>query len=316
MMSDLGWELSGVRSQQAVRGAVARKLTTMRRVFRDGGTRGLFVVLRGKAASIVQAVGARNLRQRFEVWCEREHWWVGSLVALTGNRVRVDGCWFDLRHPAISTASKSLFLLNGYERAERTLLRAYLDRSLPVIELGGSVGVVACVTNKLLRNPIRHVVVEANPELISVLSANRDRNGCQFTVMNRALAYGEPSTTFYVDRKDFLGSSVQVKSAAPITVPTVTVRELLDRHRFDTCSLVCDIEGGEMELVRNEPQVLRNHVALLIVEIHGWRVGQDLGTATIHTLEELGFRCVDEKDGTYVFRNDRYHAGAESASAC
>ena len=38
-----------------------------------------------------------------------------------------------------------------------------LRRDLPVVELGGSIGVVACVTNRLLKDRKAHLVVEANP---------------------------------------------------------------------------------------------------------------------------------------------------------
>jgi hypothetical protein len=56
-------------------------------------------------------------------------------------------------------------------------------------------------------------------------------------------------------------------------------------------------------------------VATLIVELHGWRVGHDQGVDTIRTLERIGFRCLHEKDGTYVFRNDRLRAAAEGTIA-
>lgn len=293
----------------------SRKVTTAGRVFRGGGPRAVIAILTYKAAAFVQALGRGSLTRRFQVWCEREHWWIGFLVACSGNVVGVDSCTFIVSHPAIRTATKSLFLLGGYERAERDLLKRYLDRSHPVIELGGSIGVVACVTNKMLRDPRRHVVVEANPDLISALIANRDRNGCEFTVLNRALAYGEPSTVFYVDGRDFLGSSVQVKTDRSIQVPAVTLQGILDQSGFDTCSLVCDVEGAEMEMVRHEARVLQDHIALLIVEIHGWRVGQDRGAETIRTLQQIGFRCLQEKDGTYVFRNERLDAGPERAFA-
>ena len=291
---------------------LGRKMTTAARVFRGGGTRALVEVLGFKAA---RAFGWRRAKRAFQVWCEREHWWAGLLVACTGNVVQVDSCTFLVSHPAIRTASKSLLLLGGYERAERELLGRYLDRSGAVIELGGSIGVVACVTNRMLRNPRRHVVVEANPDLISTLVANRNRNGCEFAVLNRALAYGEPSTTFYVDSRDFLASSVQVKSDRAIQVPTVTLEEIIDEYGFETCSLVCDVEGAEMEMVRHEPQALQDHVALLIVEIHGWRVGQDRGAQTIQRLQQIGFHCLHEKDGTYVFRNQRLDTGTERTLA-
>ncbi len=313
-MSDLGLEVSGLEPGQAAMHVLSRKLTTIRRTFHDGGTRGILVVLKVKGAPIVRALDPRRLRTAFQVWCETEHWWVGMLVEWTGNVVRIDSCTFRVSHPAIPTASKSLFLLKGYERAERDLLKAHLDRSHAVIELGGSVGVVACVTNKLLRDPLKHVVVEANPDLISVLTGNRDRNGCEFHVLNRALAYGKDSTTFYVDT-NFLASSVQIETNRAVQVPAVTLGGIIEEYGFDTCSLVCDIEGGELELVRHEPQVLQNHVSMIIVEIHWWRVGNEQGAEIVRTLERIGFRCLHDKDGTYVFRNERLHVAAEGTVA-
>jgi FkbM family methyltransferase len=302
-MSDAGLEISGRLQQdrQAARGVFNRKLSTARRIFHDEGARGIMVVLKGKAAPIVDLFSGRS----FRIWRQKEHWWVGLMVVLRGNVVRVDSCTFLVSHPAIATATKSLFLLGGYERAEREILKKYLNRSHPVIELGGSVGVVACVTNKLLADRSKHVVVEANPDLIGVLTENRDRNRCLFTILNRALAYGGSQTIFYRDVAGFLGSSVQVKTERPVQVPTVSLRRIIDEFGFDTCTLVCDIEGGEMELVRHESQVLQDHVGMIIVEIHGWRVGHDLAEETIRTLERIGFRSLHEQDATHVFRNER-----------
>jgi predicted O-methyltransferase YrrM len=42
-----------------------------------------------------------------------------------------------------------------------------------VLELGGCLGVVSCSINTLLRDPSRHVVVEANPKLLAYLYENR-----------------------------------------------------------------------------------------------------------------------------------------------
>jgi FkbM family methyltransferase len=304
MRSNAGVEISG-RLQQDRQPAVrvfSRKLSTARRVFHDEGARGVVVVLKAKATPIVDLLSGRS----FRIWRQREHWWVGLIVVLRGNVVRVDSCTFLVSHPAIATATKSLFLLDGYERAEREILKKYLNRSRAVIELGGSIGVVACVTNKLLTDRRQHVVVEANPDLIGALTENRDRNGCLFTILNRALAYGGNETIFYRDVAGFLGSSVQVKTERPVEVPTISLRRIIDESGFATCTLVCDIEGGEMELVRHESQVLQSHVDMIIVEIHGWRVGHDQAEEMIRTLQRIGFRCLHEKDATYVFRNERF----------
>jgi FkbM family methyltransferase len=305
-MSDARLEIShGLqRDGRGTVGVLVRKLSTARRVYRDDGARGMLVVLKGKATPIIECFSIRRLRTACRSWRQQEHWWVGLMVVLRGNVVSVDGCTFGVSHPAIATATKSLLLLGGYERAERDILKEYLNRTRPVIELGGSIGVVACVTNTLLTDRRKHVVVEANPDLIGLLIENRDRNGCLFTVLNRALAYGGDETIFYRDAVGFLGSSVQVKTTRPIQVPTISLRRIVEDYGFDTCTLVCDIEGGEMDLVRHERQVLRDRVETIIVEVHGWRVGHDRAEEMIRTLEGVGFRCLHEREGTYVFRNE------------
>jgi len=299
-MFDPGLEISGrqLQDRRAAVRVLSRKVSTARRVFHDRGAKGIVVVLKVKAAAIVHRL-THSFRQT-------QHWCLGLIVVLRGNVVRVDSCTFLVSHPAIATATKGLFLLGGYERPEREILKKYLNRSDTVIELGGSVGVVACVTNKLLTDRRKHVVVEANADLIGVLTANRDRNGCLFTILNRALAYGGSETIFYRNDAAFYASSVQVEAGTPVEVQTTSLRRIIDEYGFVTCTLVCDIEGGEMELVRHESKVLQDHVEMIIVEIHGWRVGDDQAEEMIRTLERIGFRSLHENNTTYVFRNERF----------
>src|SRR5688572_27871524 len=108
-------------------------------------------------------------------WWTSDHVWLGRVVEFSGNQVVIDGSRFDLSNPVIGTPQKAGFLLRNYENGERTALRLIPSAiGLPVIELGGSIGVVACISSQHFGNPERHVVVEANPALIPVLTANRD----------------------------------------------------------------------------------------------------------------------------------------------
>lgn len=308
-MPDAGVEITGCRVQHGSvpGGALRAKWSTAKRVFRQHGARGILEVLKAKASTLVTF--RPDLRTAIRVWFQQEHWWVGLIVALRGNVVKLDSCVFRVSHPAIATATKSLFFFGTYERPEREIVKKYLNRTHPVVELGGSIGIVACVTNRLLNDRRKHVVVEANPDLIDVLVENRDRNGCHFTVLHRALAYGGNETVFYTSPGAFLAGSVQVESSTPVAVRTVSLRGILDEYRFDACTLVCDIEGGEMDLVEHEIRVLQERVELLIVEVHGWRVGQHRAEQMIRALECGGFRRIHEREGTYVFRNDRLAPG-------
>ena len=133
-------------------------------------------------------------------------------------------------------------------RSARAIAR-YLRRDLPVVELGGSIGVVACVTNRLLKDRTAHLVVEANPLAIPHLERNKQRNRCEFEIVNRAIAYGADTVTFRPS-SNMCGNSITGEGdQPPVTVPTVNLGDLVrsvDSSRF---TLVCDIEGLECDLV-------------------------------------------------------------------
>ena len=89
---------------------------------------------------------------------QQDNWIIGRLVELFGNKIRLQGITLFVDNPLIKTRHKSSLYFGIYEVSERKLARRYIDRSLPIVEIGGSIGGVACTTNKLLANPTGHVV--------------------------------------------------------------------------------------------------------------------------------------------------------------
>jgi FkbM family methyltransferase len=268
------------------------KLATVQRVFRTQGAAGIIAALRVKY---------------LDKWLGKQHnWWYGRWVELWGNVATIDGCKFSLDSPAIATKIKSLFLFDEYEKPEREAIRRFLDPTLPVVEFGGSVGVVSCTTNRRLSDPRRHVVVEANPELFPVLKKNRDLNRCEFEVLPYMVGYGGDRAAFYASRANFLTStSVPAASDGPVEVAevkTISLRSILDQYRFDRCTLICDIEGGEADLIRNECVVLSERVSMLILELHEQQLGKERAGELLDELETLGFQIIHSTSDTYVFR--------------
>jgi len=118
----------------------------------------------------------------------------------------------------------------------------------------------------MLKNPRKPVAVEANPD--RVLDSRDHRNGCVFSVLNRTVASGSDEATFYQDGRECLGSRVQVNRH----VSNGSHDQYSLPHRgleFDRCTLMCDIEGGEMDRVKPDSDVLKKHVEMISVEIHG-----------------------------------------------
>jgi FkbM family methyltransferase len=250
-----------------------KKWTTARNLWREGGLRRIY-----------------------------QYWWVRLQVLAKENKptVRIDGCTFRLK--GINEVSTVIELVtNQYEAAERKAIVRYLKRNLPVIELGGSMGVVSCVTNKLLQRKTSHVVVEANPLAIPHLEHNRDLNGCHFEIVNKAIAYGVDSVT-YRPSSSLLGNSITAEGdLQPVTVTAVRLEDLVRQHGFDRFNLICDIEGLEFELVRHESEVLRS-ADVLIMETHARFIGADKCREMTDKLMEIGFRMVKEIDFVIVLQ--------------
>jgi FkbM family methyltransferase len=242
-----------------------KKVSTVYKLLRDGGIKNLY-----------------------------DYSWVRLQVLAKGRKkqVRLDRCIFSLE--GITDKSTILELLTDkYEASERQAVARYLRRDIPVIELGGSMGVVACVTNKLLKNPTAHVVVEANPLAIPQLELNRKLNGHRFEIVNCAIAYGADSVTFRPSA-DLAGNSItRAGNQPPVTVNAVKLGELVQERGFNRFTLVCDIEGLEYDLVCQEGDVLKQ-ADTIIMETHARYIGADKFRDMMAKLKDLGFTIVEE----------------------
>ncbi|MBI2297443.1 MAG: FkbM family methyltransferase [Armatimonadetes bacterium] len=249
---------------------LSRKLAAVRRVVREHGAR--------EAAAIVFRYGRL--------------WW-GVLVYALAGCVRIAGLRFRLEGPCFPLWRRSGYWFRDYEHVEMEAVRRWLRRDLPVLELGGGLGGVACIIDRLMDEPARHVVVEANPAMWDLLEANRRRNDARFTVVRAALGYGGPEVTFHRHPSYFEVGSLQPGPEETVSVPATTVAALLAEHDLGVCNLVADIEGGEVELVEREGALLAERVAVL--ELHPHLVGERPIAALLRRLVRLGFRIVGHR---------------------
>ena len=256
------------------------------------------------------AIGvAALLAGRVSPWYRTLRGWyrqcLGWLVELGGNRVWLDGCRFDVSHPQISRRLRARFLRGAYEPAERDLLKRRLNRDIPVIELGGGLGVVATLVNRLLHNPAHHVVVEANPALIPVIERQKALNDAQFAIIHAAVGYSPHGLMRLHVGDEFIAARVESEARESIEVPAMTLQQILQRHPYEGATLVCDIEGMETELVAAEGEVLSRHFDTLIIEVHPGFRSPDECAALFVRLDELGFHKIESIDRVAAFRHRR-----------
>ena len=256
--------------------------------------------LPGRIRATIRQV-AEGLAWRRKLW-RHENWLFGKWVELTGNRFKIDDLVFGLDHPTIRTASKSQFLFNLYEQPEIALVKKYVQPDIPIIELGGCIGVVSCVANRRLANPSEHVVLEANPAVLDLLKANRDRNGCHFRVEHAALGYASANVEFYINSGFMSGSSFR-KTEKKIAVPAITLAQLAERSQFARFNLLADIEGAEIDLVEHESNVLAKHVQRILLETHPHIVGKVAVNEMIDRLRSVGFVVLEQTGLQLVMEN-------------
>jgi FkbM family methyltransferase len=227
----------------------------------------------------------------------------GKLIGRPSPVARLDGCRFWLDAPEMSGNLRYLLLSGKHEKPERLLVRRFVDPALPLIELGGSIGVVSCIANRRMRDPRLHVVVEANPSLIPLLLRNRDANRCQFSVLNRAIGYGGERLRFHVN-PNVLASGAYGDSDTTIDVETTTLSSILNEYGFERCNVVCDIEGAEADLVGREAPTLSSCVDTFIVEVHERLIGTLQTQVMLRSLADAGFEIVGREWDSIALRKE------------
>lgn len=248
---------------------IRRKCGTASRIFRDRGLIGLILAAREWAA----------VRAKY---------------------VRLDGCTFTLD---ISDQDVKLRLVRKqYEEFERHAVQQHIRPGLPVVELGGCIGVVACVTNSVLRKGISHVVVEANPRAIPVIEANRDLNRCEFEIVNAAIAYDRPTVTFCPSLSLDSNSLRDNSWSDAVTVNAISLRDIVNGKQIGSFMLICDIEGHEYDLVQHEADILRR-AEIIILETHARIIGEAKNAELLEKLKEIGFKKIDEEATVLVLQH-------------
>ena len=255
-----------------------RRFRTLERILHEKGIRGVVSAIRD--------------RVRFEL---------RLFLFRRKKSITMNECTFDLSQlPNLSI--KFALCDNTYENFERRAVLQYVHPEIPVIELGGCIGVVACITNKLLNDGVEHVVVEANPNVLAHLNRNRSTNHCDFEVLNAAISYDRSSVTF-VPSEDFWGSSLnQTNAGDPVTVETIRLQDIIAQRNLKSFTLICDIEGYEYDLVKQETEVLRN-ADTIILETHARFIGDQKTAELLSTLQGLGFRTIQQDTFVYVLRH-------------
>ncbi len=218
---------------------------------------------------------------------------VGTIIAwCCKDVIPFHGGHIDLRGLDVPARNKALLFWGIYESAEYRFVRDYISPTLPVIELGSSLGAIASVIARRLERDQRLICVEANPRLLNAIQKTLARNApdLRSEVIHAAIGYESPFVDFGLSRDNLCSSVDGIGSARVVRVPCVTLAELVARLGNGEYQLVADIEGAEAALLLHDRDILAR-CRTAVLELHATEQnGQSITPDDmVNTLLNIGF---------------------------
>lgn len=201
------------------------------------------------------------------MWRQRR---LARLQAEQGERFDLHGVSVLLPAAMASESVRIQAMRGRYERKEARAIRRFLKPGTPVIELGGSLGIISKVIRSVIGPTAQHIVVEANPQLLEVCAANAvpPQFPERTQIVNAAVAYGADEVHFRCTQDSLGGAIGTATDADVIAVRSVTLSTLAALVPGNApFALICDIEGAELDMMQHEETVWRR-VSLVVIEIH------------------------------------------------
>lgn len=214
--------------------------------------------------------------------------------AVTRNRIRHHGLWFDVRSDDFSPSVRAQIFWGSYEGAETRMIRTYLPGAKTVVELGSSLGVTTAHVARAMAPGGHLVCVEANPSLLPGLRERTRRLASRVRVdMIHGAVSGHCGQATLTVASDTLGSRIGSprRHETTVQVPALTLREILSVAGVSEYDLVCDIEGSEASFLLKDTGVLEG-CGRAVMELHDTTIdGADISVADLmNAAEAAGFR--------------------------
>lgn len=226
----------------------------------------------------------------------------GFIIKLVnGNFILKDKLKFTIDAEGISYKTISTLYFGFYESAEIRFVKKYLRDDLPLIELGTSLGVISTYCNVINKNKL--VCVEANPTLIPPINKNFQLNNIEnYTIINAAIGYN--NTMFFERGKSNVsGKLSSTFNERSIVVDMISLNSILNKYGIDEYILICDIEGAEAQLLKNDFESLKNCRQIIIETHEGELDGVKFSPLSLKKMIiNLGFVLVDEYGSNFVFK--------------
>jgi FkbM family methyltransferase len=250
-----------------------------------------------------ERLSARKQLRKNHVGRERARWAsppgrAGHVVEIGGFAIFVDGEKYD--------QTIAFFLdLGWYEKRENDLARQLVQPTDRIIEAGTGLGLVS-MTAASIAGAENVLTFEAHPGILKDARENFARNGLAFIKScwgvlkpRRNVKQPNEESDFYID-KAFWTSRLGTASLAPgiiqkIRVPVFCLEDEVKAHKANV--LICDIEGGEAELLTLADL---SGIRMIILETHYHFAGEAATDAMVRKLVFDNFRINFALSGNHL----------------
>lgn len=192
---------------------------------------------------------------------------------------------------------------NNYEKGENSVINQILVSGDKLFEIGTGIGYNSITAAKIIGED-RVKSYEANPKLINLIQTNYDLNNVKIELINKVLTNDDhpQKIKFFVSENFWESSLIDNQNDSYVMVETCNFKEEL--LKFEPNTILCDIEGGEIELLSIE---LPLFVKKIILDTHPFfeQIGDFKNSSLIQNLMSQGFILKSTICHGYVYYFER-----------
>jgi FkbM family methyltransferase len=209
----------------------------------------------------------------------------------------------ETRSSAITNRIFAALYFNLYERAEALFISKHLSNETDVIELGSSIGVISSLIGKVKGHSKKMVCIEANPIIIPICVNNLELNQIGNAYVRNYGIGLKGSQLFFHEGISNIHGYLSERDSSNFPVEVKSLSDIIEEFEIISYTLVCDIEGAEVDILLNDPSSLKR-CNCVIIELH--EVMREGYLFRIDEIKQMiiscGFRLVDYKGDNYVFK--------------
>ena len=211
--------------------------------------------------------------------------------------------------PEKDSISNFLLKFGMWESKERYLIK-FMDKNIDTIEAGGGIGTMSIFLRDYIGSNSKLLILEPNPKLTKIIKKNFELNKFddfeKNIIIQKALSHQEKGEVkFYefdepFENKLSLDSYEYTKQTNKfLSVETTNINGLLKEYDIDNFQLIIDVEGEELNIIKEQNQWLSKCKYIMFEAHHESKKFQSI----INSLNDNNFELYKKNYNVYLFKN-------------